>query len=84
MAVDSVSSDWLSDWVSVPAVLVVRSLTASVSEYGEEVRVLGMTSPGRIVPVPRPSRVNTRWPSSDPVRMWARGVTDPVALCCPR
>ena len=41
---DSVSSDWLSVSVSVPAVLVVRSLTASVSEYGDDVRDTGMTS----------------------------------------
>ena len=40
----SVSSDWLSDAVSVPAVLAVRSLTASVSEYGDEVRDVGMAS----------------------------------------
>ena len=44
MVSDSVSRDWLSAAVSVPAVLVVRSLTASVSEYGDEVRDIGMTS----------------------------------------
>ena len=57
--------------MSVPAVLVVRSLTASVSEYGDDVRVIGMTSSGCSVPLPADSRVSTRWPSSDPVRMCA-------------
>ncbi len=38
--------------MSVPAVLVVRSLTASVNEYGDDVRETGMTSSGRSVPLP--------------------------------
>ena len=57
--------------MSVPAVFVVSSLTASVSEYGEDVRETGMTVCGRIVAAPADSRVSTRLPSSDPVRMWA-------------
>ncbi len=70
------SSDWFSAAVSVPAVSVVKSLTASVSEYGEEVRETGMTSIGCIVPLPADSSVSTRSPSSDPVRMCAV-VSDP-------
>ena len=65
------SSDWFSDPVSVPAVLVVRSLTASVSEYGEDVRVIGMSVCGFIVVLPADSRVSTRSPSRVPVRMCA-------------
>ena len=37
----SVSSDWLSESVSVAAVFAVRSLTASVKEYGDDVRGRG-------------------------------------------
>ena len=55
----------------VPAAFVVRSLTASVSEYGEDVRETGITSIGCIVPLPADSRVSTRSPSSVPVRMCA-------------
>ena len=40
---DRVSSDWLSVSVFVPAMSVVRSPRASVSEYGEDVRETGMT-----------------------------------------
>jgi len=67
----SVSSDWLSTWVLVSAVFVVRSLTASVNEYGEPVRATGMTSIGCIAPGPADSRVSTRSPSSVPVLMCA-------------
>ena len=67
----SVSSDWLSAAVSVPAVFVVSSLTASVSEYGDDVRDTGMTSLGCSVPLPADSSVSTRSPSSVPVRMCA-------------
>ena len=58
------------------AVLVVSSLTASVSEYGDAVRDTGMTSIGRIVPSPLDSNVKTRSPRRVPVRTWAV-VSDP-------
>ena len=74
----SVSSDWLSDSVLVAAVLAVSSLTASVSEYGDEVRDVGMTCCGSSVPLPSESSANTRSPSSVPVRMWAV-VSEPSA-----
>ncbi len=60
----------------MPAVLVVSSLTASVSEYGDAVRDTGMTSIGRIVPSPFDSNVKTRSPRRVPVRTWAV-VSDP-------
>jgi hypothetical protein len=66
-----VSSDWFREAVSVPAVFVVNSSTAWVSEYGEEVRVAGMTSIGLIVPSPLDSNVNTRSPRRVPVRTCA-------------
>lgn len=55
MVSDSASSDWFSAPVSVAAVLPVKSLTASVREYGEDVWVNGMVSaecrvPARPVP----------------------------------
>ena len=46
MVSDNVSRDWVSEPVSVPAVFVVKSLTASVNEYGDDVRDTGMTSDG--------------------------------------
>nr|CRL74652.1 hypothetical protein CPGR_01303 [Mycolicibacter nonchromogenicus] len=50
---------------------MLSSLTTSTSEYGDDVRVSGMTSSGRILPLPAGSTVSTRSPSSDPVRMCA-------------
>ncbi len=67
----SVSSDWLSDSVLVPAVLLVSSFTASVSEYGDDVREIGMTELGDSVPEPADSSASTRSPSRVPVRMCA-------------
>jgi hypothetical protein len=52
MVSDRVSSDWFSWAVSVPAVLVVNSLTASVSEYGDDGRVTGIRVGGFIVVLP--------------------------------
>ena len=72
------SSDWLSVSVSVPAVFVVRSLTASVNEYGDDVREAGMTWFGGSVPLPADSSASTRSPSSVPVRMCAV-VSEPSA-----
>src|ERR1700761_1868685 len=76
---DNVSSDWFSDPVLVPAVLVVRSLTASVSEYGDDVRDTGIRSIGCIMPLPADSRVSIREPSSVPVLMCAV-VSDPSGM----
>ena len=75
---DSVSNDWLSDSVLVPAVLAVSSLTASVSEYGDDVREIGMTVFGDSVPLPADSSASTRSPSRVPVRMCAV-VSEPSA-----
>ena len=72
------SNDWLSDSVLVPAVLAVSSLTASVNEYGEDVRETGMTCLGSSVPLPSDFSASTRSPSSDPVWMCAV-VSDPNA-----
>ena len=58
---------------------MVRSLTASVSEYGDDVRDIGMTSIERIVPLPADSSVSTRSPSSVPVLMCAV-VSEPSAI----
>ena len=56
---DNVSSDWFSDSVSVPAVFAVRSPTASVNEYGDDVREVGMTclriASCRYLPTPAPA-----------------------------
>ena len=71
MVVERVSSDLLRVAVSVPLVLEVNSLTASVREYGAPVRDNGMTSEVRSVPWPLDSRVRIRCPSSVPMRMWA-------------
>lgn len=60
MVSESESSASLTPAVSVPAVLVVRSLTASVSEYGEEVRETGMTSFGCSAVPPADSSVRMR------------------------
>ena len=62
--------------MSVPAVFVVRSPTASLSEYGDDVREAGMTSVRFSVPLPADSSVSTRSPRSVPVLMWAV-VSDP-------
>src|ERR1700722_15861541 len=68
---DSVSRDWFKVAVFVSPAYDVKSLTASVNEYGEPVREIGMTSSGCIIPVPADSKVRTRSPSSEPVRMCA-------------
>src|ERR1700744_4397469 len=68
---DKVSNDRLTAWVSVSAVLLVSSLVASFSEYGDDVRLSGMTLDGRRWRCPAGSRVKTRCPSSVAVRMWA-------------
>ena len=66
-----VSNDWFSESVSVSAVFAVSSLTASVNEYGDDVRGTGMTFWGSRLPLPSESRASTRSPSSVPVRMCA-------------
>ena len=63
MVLASTSRDWFSDWVSVAATLVVRSLTASVSEYGDAVRDTGMTVQGRHLS--RPRRVQRQHPFAE-------------------
>ena len=60
------------------AVLAVSSLTASVNEYGDDVREIGMTVLGDSVPLPADSSASTRSPSRVPVRMCAV-VSEPSA-----
>src|ERR1700756_5423454 len=68
---DNVSRDWFKVVVLVSPAYDVKSLTASVNEYGEPVREIGMTSSGCIIPLPADSTVSTRSPNSVPVRMCA-------------
>ena len=69
MVSDSLSSALLSLAVSVPAVFVVRSLIASDSEYGDEVRKSGMTSPEGSDPLlPNPLSQSVV-PAVNPVRI---------------
>ncbi len=63
--------DRFSESVSVPSTSVARSPTASDNEYGDEVRDIGITALGRMVPLPVESTVSTRCPSSEPVLMCA-------------
>src|ERR1700684_2014682 len=48
---DSVSSDWFKVAVFVSPAYEVKSLTASVNEYGEPVREIGMTSSECLIPL---------------------------------
>ena len=67
----STSSDWFRAAVSVPAVLLEKSLTASVSEYGDPVRDSGITSSAPIRSEPFGSSVSIRSPSNVLVLMCA-------------